>query len=308
MSAKTDRATSTTTGSDREIIITRVFAAPRELVWKVWTQPEHVAQWWGPRGFTTTVTQLDLRPGGKSRYVMHGPDGNDYPVEGVFREIVPMERIVTTDEFPEDFQAPPGVELPQGIVLTALFEDLGDQTKLTLRIVHATPEDKKKHEAMGVVGGWNSSFDCMDDYLAALTDDAAVRKLIAEQQAAICAKDLDDLMKPYAAEFVAFDAIPPFRTLGPEAWRQTWAGCLPHMPEVFEIESRDLCVVVSGEVAFAHWMFRFTGPQKDHPAMQSWMRLTGCYRKIAGAWKVVHEHCSVPFDPHTSKALLTLDV
>ena len=294
--------------SDREIVITRVFAAPRALVWKVWTQPEHITKWWGPRGFDTTVTALDLRPGGKWRYVMHGPDGAEYPVEGVFREVVPPERIVTTDEFPDDYQPPAGVDLPKGIVVTALFEDEGPKTKLTLRIVHATAEDKKKHEAMGVVGGWNSSFDCMDDYLAALADDAAVRKLIADQQAAIGAKDLDDLMAPYAAEFVAFDAIPPFRTVGPEAWRQTWAGCLPHFPEVFEIETRDLHVAVSGDAAFAHWLFRFTGPQKDHPALQSWMRLTGCYRKVAGAWKIVHEHCSVPFDPYTSKAVLTLNV
>ncbi|MBN9119543.1 MAG: nuclear transport factor 2 family protein [Planctomycetes bacterium] len=148
----------------------------------------------------------------------------------------------------------------------------------------------------------------MDDYLAAQADEAQVRKLIADQQAAICAKELDELMRPYADEFVAFDAIPPFRTLGPEAWRQTWAGCLPHMPEVFEIETRDLHVTVSGEAAFAHWLFRFTGPQKDHPAMQSWMRLTGCYRKVGGAWKIVHEHCSVPFDPFTSRAVLTLNV
>ena len=281
--------------ADREIVITRVFAAPRELVWKVWTRPEHIAKWWGPRGFDTAVRAMDLRPGGKWEYVMRGPDGAEYPVCGVFREVVPPERIVTTDEFGEDFVPPAGMDLPHGIVATAVFEDLGDQTRLILTISHATAADKKKHEVMGVVGGWNSSFDCMDDYLAALTDEARVRKLIADQQSAISAKDLDDLMKPYAPEFVAFDAIPPFRTLGPEAWRQTWAGCLPHMPEVFEIESRDLTVSVSGDAAFAHWLFRFTGPQKDHPAMQSWMRLTGCYRKVAGQWRVVHEHCSVPF-------------
>lgn len=154
---------------DREIVITRAFAAPRELVWKVWTQPEHVAQWWGPRGFTTTVDALDLRVGGRSRYVMHGPDGAEYPAEGTFIEIVPFERIVSTDEFPDDFKAPEGVDLPGGIVVTALFEDAGaNKTKLTLRIVHATPEDKAKHEAMGVVDGWGSSLDCMDDYLAEL--------------------------------------------------------------------------------------------------------------------------------------------
>ncbi len=127
-----------------------------------------MAQWWGPRGFTTSVPQLDLRPGGKWRYVMRGPDGSEYPVCGVFREVVPMERIVTTNEFDEGFQVPGGVELPRGIVVTSLFEDLGGKTRLTLRVAHESAEDRRKHEAMGVVAGWNSSFECLDEHLAGL--------------------------------------------------------------------------------------------------------------------------------------------
>ncbi|MBD1880698.1 SRPBCC domain-containing protein [Coleofasciculus sp. FACHB-T130] len=152
--------------SDREIVITRVFNAPRELVFKAWTDPEHVAQWWGPKGFTTKVTELDLRPGGKSRYVMIGPDGTEYPGKGVFREIVPLERIVTTDEFDEGFEKVVNADLPKGMVMTVLFEDLDGKTKLTLRIVHESAEDRRKHEEMGVIGGWNSSFDCLDEFLA----------------------------------------------------------------------------------------------------------------------------------------------
>ncbi|HEY9735586.1 MAG TPA: SRPBCC domain-containing protein [Trichocoleus sp.] len=155
------------TQDERTIVITRRFNAPRELVWRVWTESAHIAQWWGPQGFTTRVEEMDLRPGGKSRYIMVGPDGTEYPAEGVFQEIVPMERIVTTDEFGEGYEQT-GVDLPQGMVLTVLFEDLGDQTQLTLHIVHPTVEERRKHEEMGVVGGWNSSFDCMDEYLATL--------------------------------------------------------------------------------------------------------------------------------------------
>lgn len=155
-----------TTQSDREIVITRIFNAPRDRVFKAWTDPQQVAQWWGPKGFTTRVDELDLRPGGSSRYVMVGPDGTEYPVKGVFREVVPPERIVSTDEFDEGFEQVTTADLPQGIVVTALFEDLGDQTQLTLRIEHATAEDRRKHEEMGVVAGWNSSFDCLDDFLA----------------------------------------------------------------------------------------------------------------------------------------------
>lgn len=157
---------STETQRDREIVITRVFNAPRELVFKAWTEPEHIVQWWGPEGFTTRVIELDLRPGGRSRYVMISPDGKEYPGTGVFREVVPPERIVTTDEFGEEFEKVTDLDLPQGIVLTVLFEELDGKTKLTLHIVHATADDRRKHEEMGVVAGWNSSFDCLDKFLA----------------------------------------------------------------------------------------------------------------------------------------------
>lgn len=159
---------STPSQDEHTIVITRTFNAPRDLVWRVWTEPAHIAQWWGPKGFTTRVEEMDLRPGGKSRYVMIGPDGAEYPGEGVFQEVVPQERIVTTDKFGEDYQPTTDVDLPQGMVLTAIFEDLGHQTRLTLQIVHPTVEEKRKHEEMGVVAGWNSSFDCMDEYLASL--------------------------------------------------------------------------------------------------------------------------------------------
>lgn len=154
--------------ADRDIVITRLFDAPRELVWQAWTDAQHVERWFGPRGFTTRVEELDLRVGGESRYVMVGPDGKEYPGKGVFREIVPMHRIVTTDEFGDP---PEDLDLPQGIVLTVVFDEVApNQTKITMTIAHPTPQDKAKHEAMGVVGGWRSSFECMDEHLAHLAE------------------------------------------------------------------------------------------------------------------------------------------
>ncbi len=155
--------------SEREIIITRVFDAPRELVFAAWTDPHHVAQWWGPKGFTTRVTKIDLHPGGEWRYVMVGPDGTEYPARGVFHEIVPPARIVTSDEFDEGFEQVINADLPQGIVMTAVFEELNGKTKLTLQITHTTAGDRHKHEEMGVVAGWNSSFDCLDEYLITIS-------------------------------------------------------------------------------------------------------------------------------------------
>lgn len=162
---------STDTQSDREIVITRVFDAPRELVFEAWTDPKHITQWWGPKGFTTRVTQLDLRPGGKWRYVMIGPDGTEYPATGTFREIIPPERIVTSDEFDEGFEKVMNANLPRGMVMTAIFEDLAGKTKLTLRIMHESVADRRKHEEMGVIAGWNSSLECLDEYLAKMVEE-----------------------------------------------------------------------------------------------------------------------------------------
>src|SRR5271169_6856823 len=80
--------------SDREIIISRVFDAPRELVWQAMSDPQHVVNWWGPVGFTSTIEKMEFRPGGVWKHVMRGPDGAEYPNKSVFKEIVPPERIV----------------------------------------------------------------------------------------------------------------------------------------------------------------------------------------------------------------------
>lgn len=165
-------ATSTIQIKDTDIVITREFAAPRQLVWDVWTTPEHIEKWFGPKGFTTRVVKLDFQVGGRSAYVMVGPDGTEYPGTGVFKEIVPIEKIVTTDEFGEGFEEiaeKQQIDLPQGMISTFLFDDLGKRTKLTLITSHPTVEDREKHEAMGVVDGWNSSLDKMEEYLAEIS-------------------------------------------------------------------------------------------------------------------------------------------
>jgi uncharacterized protein YndB with AHSA1/START domain len=161
--------TATQQSKETEIVINREFTAPRQLVWDVWTQPKHIEKWFGPKGFDTRVEKFDFKVGGRATYVMVGPDGKEYPGTGVYREIVPIEKIVTTDEFGEGFEeSHPDMDLPQGMVTTALFDDLSDKTKLTLIISHPTVEDRKKHEAMGVVDGWSSSLDKANEYITTL--------------------------------------------------------------------------------------------------------------------------------------------
>src|SRR5262249_18770307 len=94
--------------ADREIVLTRVFDAPPELVFQAWTESVHIAQWWGPTGFRTTIYEMDVRPGGVWRFVMHGPDGRDYKNRIIFHEIVKNERLTYThmgeDEDPNVFE------------------------------------------------------------------------------------------------------------------------------------------------------------------------------------------------------------
>lgn len=212
------KSNSTDTQSQREIILTRVFDAPRELVFKVWTEPNHVAQWWGPQGFTTRVTGLDLRPGGKWRYVMIGPDGTEYPAKGVFREVVPPERIVTTDEFDQGFDQVVNADLPQGIVMTAIFEDLNGKTKLTLQIMHESAEERRKHEEMGVIAGWNSSFDCLDQYLAKLDEKSASLTLTLPSDQEIVMTRVFDAPRRLVWEAWTNPKHVPHWMLGPDDW------------------------------------------------------------------------------------------
>ena len=163
-------ATSTTQIKDTDIVITREFAAPRQLVWDAWTKPEQIEKWFGPKGFTTRVDEQDFKVGGRSNYVMIDAAGAEYPAAGVFKEIVPIEKLVSSaDGFSEEFRAAhPEMDLPKGTtVMTYLFEDLGERTKLTLITTHSSVAEKKKHEAMGVVEGWGSSFDKLDELLSA---------------------------------------------------------------------------------------------------------------------------------------------
>jgi uncharacterized protein YndB with AHSA1/START domain len=142
--------------ANRELVITRIFDAPRELVFKVWIDPKHVAQWWGPYEFTNPVCELDVRPGGAILIHMQGPDGVVYPNKGVFREIVAPERLVFTSSAFEDADGNPQLEVLNTVTFA---EHEGGKTKLTLHatVVKATPE--VAGPLSGMEAGWNQSLD-----------------------------------------------------------------------------------------------------------------------------------------------------
>ncbi len=146
--------------ADREIVITRVFDAPRELVWEVWTNPRHVAQWWGPNGFSTTIEEMDVRPGGVWKHTMHGPDGTDYPNKSVFKEVVKPERIVYTHG-----GGRPG-DRGVSFLSTWTFEAVGDQTRLTMRALFASAADRDRVvRDYGAIEGGKQTLARLADYL-----------------------------------------------------------------------------------------------------------------------------------------------
>ena len=122
----------------RSIIGTRVLDAPRALVFSVWTNPKHLAQWWGPNGFTTTTQAFEFRPGGIWRFVMHGPDGRDYQNRIIFDEIAPPERIVYRHDGGDDVE-------PVQFTQTVTFEDIGrGQTRLTWHGTFPSAEERAR--------------------------------------------------------------------------------------------------------------------------------------------------------------------
>jgi len=145
----------------RELTITRVIAAPRSLVFAAWTDPQHLAQWWGPRGFTNPVCEVDARPGGALRIVMRGPDGAEYPMRGIFREVVAPERLVFTN-IPVDQDDKP---LMDGLT-TVTFADQGGKTLLTLHThaVGLAPIAARMLE--GMEAGWTQSIDRLEAFVA----------------------------------------------------------------------------------------------------------------------------------------------
>ena len=139
-----------TTASDRELVISRIIDAPRERVFKAWTDPELLKQWFAPLPYTTPVAELDVRPGGANLIVMRGPDGNDLANRGVYLEVVKNEKLVITDAYTEAWE--PSEKPFMTVIVT--FENEGGKTKYTARVRHWTVSDRETHEKMGFHQGW----------------------------------------------------------------------------------------------------------------------------------------------------------
>jgi len=162
--------------NERDLVITRIFDAPRELVWQAWTEPKHMAAWFGPEIFTIPVCEMDLRPGGAWRLVMRGPDGSDYPLSGIYREIVKPERIATSvdvSEHPDDWfdMIEPGRDRSKGkpryeLGWTVTFESAAGGTKLSIHNHFPSRALRDAFAKTGMSEGWGGSLDKLSKLLS----------------------------------------------------------------------------------------------------------------------------------------------
>jgi uncharacterized protein YndB with AHSA1/START domain len=150
--------------ADRELVLTRLIDAPREKLYRAWTDPALLKQWVAPLPYTTPVAELDVRPGGANFFVMRGPDGQEMPNRGVYLEVVPNERIVVTDAFTTAWV--PSEKPFMTLILT--FEDEGGKTRYTATVRHWTVEDREAHEKMGFHQGWGICTDQLTALVAKL--------------------------------------------------------------------------------------------------------------------------------------------
>ena len=143
---------------ERELVLTREFDIPADKLYRCWTEPELMKQWFAPRPYTTPVVETDVRPGGASKIVMRAEDGSEFPSNGVYLEVVPNRKLVFTDAYGPGW-TPSAKPFFTGVIT---FEDLGGgRTRYTARARHWTKDDTEAHEKMGFHQGWGICADQM---------------------------------------------------------------------------------------------------------------------------------------------------
>jgi uncharacterized protein YndB with AHSA1/START domain len=142
-----------------QLVLNRILDAPREKVYRAWTEPELLKQWFAPLPYTTPLAELDVRPAGANLIVMRGPDGNEFPNRGVYLEVIPNEKLVFTDAYTTAWE--PSQKPFMTVILT--FEDAGaGKTNYTARVQHWSEEDRRTHEKMGFHEGWGLCADQLE--------------------------------------------------------------------------------------------------------------------------------------------------
>lgn len=171
----TSKMTTVLGPDDRDITFTRMYDAPQKLVFRAWTEPARLSEWWGPKDFSNPICFVDLHRGGAYRIVMRAPDGTEYPVKGVYEDVVPYSRLVMTisaEDHPEEWHAlinkyRVGADTPaMAFHMTVTFDEVGVKTRLTIHSHFRSSVDRDATLKMGAVEGWSQSLDRLEELLA----------------------------------------------------------------------------------------------------------------------------------------------
>ena len=279
---------------EREVTITRLLDAPRDLVFSMWTDAKHLVAWWGPHGYDIPLCEADPRPGGKILIHMRAPDGGVHPMSGVYNEVVPHERIVFTSY----------VDLPDGTRVlesrnVVLFETVGRRTKVTLYVAASGFTELARRMLAGMEPGWAT---CLDKLAGAAArqngnpdadDQIAIRSILGDGTNAMFGKVADLALQAFSDDAVTYDLAPPLWSVGVDkarlqAWFDSWDGPIGWA-------MGELVVDVGGDLAVARGLGHMVGTKKSGENVDLWTRVTMCFERRAGKWKIVHRHASVPF-------------
>lgn len=154
-----------------DLVLEQVVAVPPALIWRAWTEPEHLMPWFCPKPWTVSACEIDLRPGGRFLTVMRSPTGEEFPNTGCYLEVIPQRRLLWTDGLQPGFRpAPAGGHLPFHLTAVITLEPVDGGTRYTACALHADEAARKQHEDMGFLHGWGTALDQLVDYVTTMRE------------------------------------------------------------------------------------------------------------------------------------------
>jgi uncharacterized protein YndB with AHSA1/START domain len=262
----------------RETTLTRLFDAPRPLVFSLWTEARHIANWWGPHGFDCPKCEADPRPGGEIVIHMRGPDGEIYPMGGFYDEITPYSKIA----FTTFVEAPDGTRLVETMNVVT-FSEVGRKTRMTLQVQGTGLTEQAKFMLRGMEAGWATSLVKLVAHAAAengnpdAADQAALFAILGDQTNAVFGQ-----VGSLAAQHLAEDAV--VFDLGGLSLFDGWQSAAWSMS--------DLVLQTGGDLAVAYGIGHLAGVRSDGEEVDRLLKVTIAFARRDGRWLITHQHFS----------------
>lgn len=276
----------------RELTLTRLFDAPRPLVFSLWTEARHIARWWGPHGFDCPKCEADPRPGGEIFIQMRGPDGALYPMGGFYDEVAPHSKIA----FTTFVEGPDGTRLVESMNVVT-FAEVGKKTRVTLQVQGGGFTEQAKFMLSGMEAGWATSLDKLAGVAASengnedAADQAALYAILGDRTNAVFGKVAALAAKHLAEDAVCYDCAAPDLGLAGDqealqSWFDGWAEVTWSMS--------DLTVQTGGDLALAYGIGHLAGTHHKQGEIDLKLKVSIGFTRRGGRWLITHQHLSLP--------------